>query len=83
MSIVPLSTIPDTLVTTTDGLGMFKEMFGCFAEMPSCDLLEGAQMTKWFRDNKDCTLDVPYPENDDGQQLPHGALLDFNKVPIR
>ena len=90
VKVVPLTPFPEsatTSTTTTTTTDPFERMFGAntFTQTPmsSTDLLQHARMEKWFRrgdDNR--VVDVPYPTKG-GKKLPHGALLDFNKVPVR
>jgi len=64
----------------------FKRKFGTVfdLEMSPTELLQRAQLEKWFREGDDNTLveEVPYPTNADGKRLPHGAVLDFAQVPV-
>ena len=53
--------------------------------MSPAELLKYAQLQKWFRQGDDNTLvqELPYPTDADGNSLPHGAVLDFEQVPVR
>ena len=65
----------------------FEKMFGkgTFAlNLVNSDLLDFAKVKKWFRQPDEVIgKDVPHPTNDDGEKLPHGAELDFERIPIR
>ena len=61
-------------------------MFVLAPDMSHSGLLERAQMKNWFRidgSENDPLRDVPHPTDDNGNKLPHGAVLDFAAVPIR
>ena len=64
----------------------FKRKFGTAfdLDMSTAELLQRAQLEKWFREGDDNTLveEVPYPTDADGNSLPHGAVLDFTQVPV-
>ena len=50
--------------------------------MDGATLLQHAKMQKWFRKGKPNILaDVPYPTDDNDNELPHGAHLDFDTIP--
>ena len=67
----------------------FEKIFGAgtfqTTALSSVDLYAGSRLEKWFRKGKDNVLlhEVPYPRDVDGNKLPYGAILDFDKVPIR
>ena len=64
----------------------FKKKFGNLfdLEMSPGELLQHAQLNKWFREGDENHLvkEVPYPTDVDGNRLPHGAVLDFAQVPV-
>ena len=50
--------------------------------MNDTTLLENAKMEKWFRQGVgNILMDAPYPTDSTGNELPHGAVLDFEAVP--
>ena len=76
-----------TVISTTTGEDPFTQMFGSgtfVKNLSNSELLDRAKLNIWFRQQDGVAFkEVPYPENDDGQKLPHGAILDFTRVPIR
>ena len=81
VGIKPLTPFPKT----TDS---FNSMFGdgiFELSLDVCEMKKCAEMRKWFREGTKNTLllDVPYPTDQDGNPLPHGAVLNFHDVPIR
>lgn len=61
---------------------MFGDAFEECKKIAPAELLERARMKKWFRKGNTLTKDVPFPKNLDGEALPHGAVLNFDKKPI-
>ena len=48
-------------------------------------VLACTQMRRWFREGDENRLslsNVPYPVDKDGNDLPHGSVLDFQQMPI-
>ena len=61
---------------------LFGDAFSECQKLSPAELLERARMTKWFRKGNSLAQDVPFPKNVDGEALPHGAVLNFDKKPI-
>ena len=72
---------------TTDG-EPFKALFGegtfTVTSLSKAELIDRVKVKKWFRTGDEVLYkDVPFPKNQDGEKLPHGAVLDFDQIPIR
>ena len=80
--VIPLTPFPATIEDP------FTHFFGDDTFellMDPCELLDYAKLKKWFREGTENQLmkNVPYPLDADKNPLPHGALLDFDNVPIK
>ena len=73
---------PLSPLSTEDFQRKFDTVF--HIDMSPAELLQHAQLEKWFREGDDNTLvkEVAYPTDASGNSLPHGAVLDFSQVPV-
>ena len=78
MKIVPLTPFRDGDTFAS----LFGDAFSECKKLAPAELLERARMKKWFRKGNSLAQDVPFPKNLDGEALPHGAVLNFDKKPI-
>ena len=91
VEIAPLTPFPQAAVTANDpfeytfGTDTFSMCNEDGTPMDHAQLLLHAKLEKWFREGTGNTLlqDVPHPRDKDGNQLPHGAVLKFDDIPIR